>query len=490
MKENRPWLIWLTIIAVILAGVGIFFYYTLFRQSKSELIETIPTDATFIFTLNDNDGFVSGTKELTPYLNELFAMDALPAYETMRSKLPAGEYDLTVSGHIQDNTVSLLFNTHVDKAAFRRLLRVLSIDPNNYTAFENNRIYTYGTNYKSVKFVYTNHIISFSTDLDLLKRAIVQHSHPKNLLSDKQFKEMYRLSEKNQKQNWLIINTKDYIPYLSTFLNGEAAKTLSKCLNPIGWTALQLRFSGNGMYLSGYTLVSQPDDSRYGFFIQRSGNGSEITCLFPAKPDWYVQLETPRLRESNKMKTLQHPEQFTELNPSEAGYFSLRTDSCNHRFSILLPDSSKNALEVFYRNAAAADSVRKAHPDGLFPIPFPLSPLLTTFAPDSATWFMEKDNALVFSDSKEALKAYQNSLKTIGNLTQNRLYPFVNEAIASSSLLDFVIFNETDNTFWGNHLSEKGKASHFAKELRIFSLSCDAMDNGGHLLPVNLYLLF
>ena len=55
MKENRPWLIWLTIVAVLLAGVGIFFYYNLFRQSKSELIEAIPTDAAFIFTLNDNE---------------------------------------------------------------------------------------------------------------------------------------------------------------------------------------------------------------------------------------------------------------------------------------------------------------------------------------------------------------------------------------------------------------------------------------------------
>ena len=133
-RESRPWLIWLTIFAVIAAGIGAYFYYTLFRQAKSELIEAIPTDAAFIFALNDNDGFVSSTAMLTPYLNELFVMDALPAYETMRSKLPAGEYDLTVSGHTQGNTISLLFNMHADKAAFKRLLRALSIDPNNYTA--------------------------------------------------------------------------------------------------------------------------------------------------------------------------------------------------------------------------------------------------------------------------------------------------------------------------------------------------------------------
>ena len=490
MKENRPWVIWLTIIAILLAGLGVYLYYNFFRQSKSELIEAIPTDAAFIFTLNDNDGFVSSSKEVTPYLNELFAMDALPAYETMRGKLPAGEYDLTVSGHVQNNAVSLLFNTHADKAAFRRLLRALSIDPNNYTAFENNRIYTYGTNFKSIKFVYTNHIISFSTDLELLKRAIVQHSHPKNLLSDKEFKKIYQLSEKNQKQNWLIINTKDYTPYLSTFLNGEASNALGNCLNPIGWTALQLRFSCNGMYLSGYTLVSQPNDNCFDFFVQRSGNGSGITNLFPAKNDWYAQLETPKIRENNKVKTLQHSEQLVELNLSEVGYFSLRTDSCNHRFAILLPDSSKNVLEVFYGNAVAADSVRNAHPDGFFSIPFPLPQLLTTFAPDSATWFMEKDDALIFSDSKEALKAYQSSMKSVGGLVQNRLYPFVNEAVASTSLLNFVIFNEEGNTFWTERLSEKGKASRFGKDLRIFSLSCETMDERNGLLPVNLYLLF
>ena len=490
MKENRPWVIWLTIIAILLAGLGIYLYYNFFRQSKSELIEAIPTDAAFIFTLNDNKGFVSGTKEVTPYLNELFAMDALPAYETMRGKLPAGEYDLTVSGHVQDNAVSLLFNTHADKAAFRRLLRALSIDPNNYTAFENNRIYTYGTNFKSVKFVYTNHIISFSTDLELLKRAIVQHSHPKNLLSDKEFKKMYQLSEKNQKQNWLIINATDYIPYLSTFLNGETSKALAECLNPIGWTAFQLRFSGNGMYLSGYTLVSQPKDSCFDLYIQRTGNGSEITSLFPAKADWYTQLETPKIRENNKLKTLQQADQFVELNPSEMGYFSLYTDSCSHRFAILLPDSSKNVFEVFYGNAAAADSARNAHPDGFFSIPFPLPQLLTTFAPDSATWFIEKENALVFSDSKEVLKAYQSRMRSVGNLSQNRLYPFVNDVVASSSLLNFVIFNEEGNAFWPERLSEKGKASRFGKDLRIFSLSCETMDEKNGLLPVNLYLMF
>ena len=109
MRENRLWLIWLTVIAVILAMVGVFFYYNLLRQSKSELIEAIPTDATFIFAINDNDAFVRDSKSVMPYLNEMFLLDALPAYETMRGKLPIGDLNIL----IQEETLQLNFSQNL-----------------------------------------------------------------------------------------------------------------------------------------------------------------------------------------------------------------------------------------------------------------------------------------------------------------------------------------------------------------------------------------
>jgi len=489
-RESRPWLIWLTIFAVIAVGVGAYFYYTLFRQSKSELIEAIPTDAAFVFALNDNDGFVSSTAMLTPYLNELFVMDALPAYETMRGKLPAGEYDLTVSGHTQGNTISLLFNMHADKAAFKRLLRALSIDPNNYTAFENNRIYTYGTNFKSMKFVYLNHIISFSSDIELLKRAIVQHAHPKNLLSNKQFKEVYQLTEKNRKQNWLIINPSSYMSYLSSFLKEESANKLSDGMKKAGWTAFQLRFSGNEMHFSGYMLTDNPDSEDFEFFVKKAGDGMTITNLYPANIDWYTHLETPKAHDFKSKKLFDDPQTTCDLAPSEIGYFSLRSDSTEYRYAILLPNGEKSAMEILYKDAHRADSARAAHPDGLFPTPQPVRPLLKAFAPDSATWFIEKEDALVFADSKEALKLYQSQLKSAGGLTQNRLYPFVNDAVASSSILNYVLFNDASSTFLNSCLTEKGKASITGQNLRILSFSCETMDKEKSLLPVNLFLHF
>lgn len=486
-RESRPWLIWLTVAAVILAAVGIFFYYNLFRQEKSELIEAIPTDAAFIFALNDNDAFVSSTTSLTPYLNELFVLDAMPAFQTMRGKLPTGEYDLTVSGHVSNDGVGVLFNMHADKAAFKRLLRALSIDPNNYTPFEGNRIYTYGTNFKSMKFVYVNHIISFSTDVELLKRAIVQHAHPKNLLSNKHFKEIYNLTEKNRKQNWLIINPEAYLPYLSSFLNNEMTQKISDGLQHSGWSAFQLRFSGNEMFLSGYMLAETPGNEHFDILVDRIGTDMGITDLYPAQCHWYAHLATPRVAEINRLKKDAKEEVavYQNLHPSEVGYFSIRQDSIDYKYVIMLTDTTKHAIEAFF--GEKADSAQATTADGIYLIANNLTPLLKILAPDSIGCFVQRGSALVFAPTKEAMKVYQNSLKASGNLTQNRHYPFVNEAVASSSVLNFVLFCNENDPYWQSKLSDKGKASHTGKELRIFSLSCETMETGTSLVPVNLF---
>lgn len=488
-RESRPWAIWLTFAAVILAGIGIFFYYTLFRQSKSELIEAVPTDAAFLFVINDNDAFVSGNQPLTPYTNELFVMDALPAFETMRSKLPAGDYDLTVSGHSEGDGLCLLFNMHADKAAFKRLLRALSIDPNNYTPFENNRIYTYGTNYKSVKFVYVNHIISFSTNIDLLKRAIVQHTHPKNLLSGNSFKEVYDLIEKNRKQNWVVLKSKEYLPYLSTFLNNKTAQKVTKSLSKVEWAAFQLRFSGKDLHMSGYMLMDPSQNNLYELLLQKTHSGMEINDLYPSDINWYTYLETPNFRDLSQIakESSSNKTPYVNFNPSEVGYFSMGSDSLEYRYTVLLTNSSKNISEALF--GEKADSAQAAHPDGVYFIPNSFPALLNNTT-DSANYFIISENTIVMSSTPEALKAYQKSMKNGGNIKQNRLYPFVDEAVASSSLLNFVLFNSENTDYWKSKLSDKGKASQFGQDLHIFSISCETMEKGKNLIPVNLYLHF
>jgi hypothetical protein len=154
----------------------------------------------------------------------------------------------------------------------------------------------------------------------------------------------------------------------------------------------------------------------------------------------------------------------------------------------MLTDTSRNVLEAFYGDKV--DSAQEATPDGIYLIPNHLAPLMKMFAPDSVGCFIQKNNALVFAPSKEAMKVYQNSMKTSGSLSQNRYYPFVNEAVASSSVMNFVLFNNENDSHWQTQLSDKGKASQFGQNLRILSVSCETMGKGKNLVPVNLYLHF
>ena len=169
-------------------------------------------------------------------------------------KLPKQKenYFLTISGHPGENSIKILYNTHIDKASFKKLLRSLSIDPANYTSFEQYKIYTYGTNFKSMKFVYFNHILTLSDDIELVKKALIQHTHPKNLLSDDTFKEIYQLSTKNIKQNWLLINNPEYGKSISSLFTDNVISSIKKDNRISKWSAFQLRVSQNELFLSGY----------------------------------------------------------------------------------------------------------------------------------------------------------------------------------------------------------------------------------------------
>ena len=60
-EGHRAWVVWISLIAVILMGVGIFFYYTFLRQTPAALIQVVPNDAVFLFEVHDHDDFVQTT---------------------------------------------------------------------------------------------------------------------------------------------------------------------------------------------------------------------------------------------------------------------------------------------------------------------------------------------------------------------------------------------------------------------------------------------
>lgn len=469
MKEDynseRHWgrIIVLSIIAALLIGVGIFFYYSFFKQTKSELIEAIPTDAVFLYEVNDNTSFTEDMSPLLPYFNELTAMDALPAFETMHNALPAGKYDITISGHPQDNGTVLLFNMHTDKASFKHLLRALSIDPANCETFEQQKIYSYGTNYKNLYFVFFNHILSITTSKDLLKRSIIQHLHPKNLLSDGDFKRLYDLAEKNKKQNWLFLSA-TYLDGLGNYFNAKSANTIKSIKSLANWGAFQIRMSGNDIFLSGYTPAN---DKLLKRFSNLSAEKNIPEDLLPYHTVWY---------------------EYLELAQYDVCHFALPQDSIS-TYSYLLAryDTLSNSYSPF-ANTQHADDVRAAYPNGIFPVNDSiLLPEGSTFDTNHYKAFIHKGNAYIFATSENAITAFMQDLATTGNLGENRFYKFAKGNIASSNLIEFTLYN-TDKKTLAPLLNNQGMSSRFGQDLRIFSLTLSNITDD--YAVVNIYLNF
>jgi len=250
--SRRHFLTIATTAVVIIFGGGIYLYYYFFRQVNAQLIETIPTDAAFLFQINANEAFVKTTKTIHPYISPLFVLDAYPGCQFFIDQLPGKYNQVVFSGHPNGETFSILFACKIHEKSFKQLLSKIQIDKKNCITFERCQIYTFGTHLKRFVFTYHKGIFLASENLTLLKRAIAQLKNPKNLTTLKSFKELFSITEKNKKQNWLILNHEKYFYSLEPYFNGETNTALAQFSSHVSWSAYQVRFSGLEMLLMGY----------------------------------------------------------------------------------------------------------------------------------------------------------------------------------------------------------------------------------------------
>ncbi len=462
--KQRYWIIWISVVAALLIGVGIFFYHHFFKQSKSELIDAVPTDAVFLFEINDHQAFTRDLASLRPYFNELFAMDALPAYETVYNSLPENTYDLSISGHSYGSGLSLLFNTRLDEASFKRLLKELRLDPSNYTSFEQQKIYTFGTDYKSLKIVYCHHILSISDNPELLKKSIVQQRHPKNLLSVQRFKELYRISEKNRKQNWLFIKNQQYADFLKGFFSIDEASFVKIIPQQALWSAFQLRMTQNEIFLSGYI---SSDDEVFKRLKDLTPHGNVPENRIPFTADNYCLIDRG--------------------NYSICG-FTIRNDSLQRHYLLASHDTLTGTFDPF-EESQQLDTLRYRYPDNIFPtsdrIRLPEKP-----ASDTLTYavFTVAGDQYLFAATPEDIAFYNKELSSKGELADNRYYKFSKGNIASSNVLEYAFFNSADRSPLLDRLSEKGKLTQWGKDLRIICISCHSISD--NFVPLNIYINF
>lgn len=459
-------------------------------------METIPTNAAFIIEINDNEDFIRKSNDLLPYLDELFVMDALPAFETIYDYLPNEQYSITISGHGDNAGIFLLFNVGMDMHVFKKLLKALNIDPQNYTPFEEYKIYTYGTNYKSLKIAYYNHILSISENLDLLKKGLILHKHPKNLLSDKSFKRIYHIIEKNKKQNWLILQNDSYLDYISSYADRHLQDKINYLKEKSTWSAYQVRFSGMDLFLSGYATTEAVEFKKLAGQVPQCDVPAHI---LPAATEWYYKVGMPdRTLWTDNIKqqpatprcTPEALAQFNLIAPKTACYFDLTTDSSKHyHYIAILTDTALSCIDTIIGHPQPDSDIPTQYTEGIYPVPADgFNKIISYFDRGQYPYCTEKNGYHIFADTPEAIRFYRKSITLHGTLSDNRYYKFTKDNIASKNLLEYTYFNEYRRKPLMMLMSAKGKMSNVARDLMIFSISCsELIDN---YAAISLYFHF
>ncbi|MDR0206724.1 MAG: hypothetical protein LBI45_05655 [Bacteroidales bacterium] len=277
MLFSRRLITIVTLFVLHLFGGGIYLYYSFFRQANAKLIETIPTDVTFLFQINDNETFLKTVNNIHSYITPLFELDAYPGCQFFVDQLPGKYNQVVFTGHKYGELMSILFVCNINKQAFKPLLSKLQIDEKNCIIFERCKIYTYGTHLKRFVFTYYQGFFLASENIELLKKSITQLKNPKNLTTDKSFEDLFELIEKNQKQNWIILNNNRYFSHCKHFFNEETQSQLSEFFSHTPWCAYQTRFSGLEMFLSGYISVNHNFNSYFNQREQKYAYYSSLT---------------------------------------------------------------------------------------------------------------------------------------------------------------------------------------------------------------------
>lgn len=461
-SSNSKWLAIVSVLAILLVVGGIFVYYNFFRQNNANLIETVPDDALFIFQINDNEQFVKSTSQLSVTLDELFAMGGFAGFQSFLDKAAfrnseRQQLQVMVSGHPDKENVSVLYSAAMKASIFNRLLKTLQIDSRNCTVYNQNEIYNFGTHYRKFYFSWHHNVFSVSENLELLKKSLDQHQKIANLLSDKNFKGMYELVEKNGKQNWFLTN---YAQFLARFKENvtEQEQELFSFENEQNWAAYQVRFTENEFKWAGYIQDSD-------FQCDNKNNPEFPNEIFPEATDYYIFNQTP------------------------APYylFSLTKDTVTYHYCAVAADTVRIPYQKLLPEGHTLDSCVKFKNVPIYRSALHNAEITSDISTVATDYFVEKEGYWIFSDTVAALQRYLNFTSSAATIMDNPAFRAAknNMPQACSQQISHFFNSPVSRLLF---FSENSLKLNTAQKISVFSFSINPTAEG--LATSNLYIKF
>ena len=474
---------------ILMMGMGIFFYHNFFRQNNAQLIEAVPPESSFILQINNNEYFTKNTTQLFPYLDELLYLSALPGLEFFVDRITLKKPTVMLSGYSNGENTFLLFSANTTESHFSTFLKNLRIDHRNFTPFDKSKIYTYGTHLRKFYFSFNNNIVSISEDIELLKKSIVQHKHPRNLLSDKTFSNFYDIVSKNEKQNWLIIHNFHFFK-LKKELFSDYYQHLCQSLSEIpDWSIFQISFNDKEVILSGYMdykhLFSKNLHTEF-----THETTSSPAHIIPFTSSFYSVLKQPV---SSQSFLLKNDSDFHSVIPdfevTELIKFQLNRDTSIYQFIAFPIDTNRNHSFFISTDSTQHSEITTKKGDKIY-----LSSLnhLHTYSIISMqniglNYFTLYRDYYIFAEAMTDLDYFLQQIKQ-QNFTQQSNYQFTKSNLPSSSGYEFCVIIPDKRSNVIPLFSDKKCYDNTIRNLQVFAFSFAKPEKD--LVPVTVYIKF
>ncbi len=477
------------LLAVLLVVGGIFAYTYYLKRTTAELMSVVPSDAAFVFQVNDNALFAKSISSCKDNLNEVFSLDALAGFEyfaDMASSQKQERTDIVIAGLNGEEGAELLFAAYMQKSSFDRIIKDLKINKEDYSTFETHKIYTAATHFHEFKIVYLNGIFVAAETMPLLQRSIHQLAGPQCLTSCKSFNDLASVIHKNDKQNWLIINHRQFVDMQAAKLDSVYLSQWNYVAELADWSAYLVRFSEKEMLLSGYSTVK--DGSVFCQYAASEAACSVPENAIPSGISYYVCNSLPQsytLAASEGDTAASSP---VSLPMKEVVCFAVDGDTSRSHYLMVPADTLTDAVETaYFTSAPAGESSYKN-----VPVHLCRATNLAAFYPQmkqdfSTNYVFYYGGYYIFTESFAMVRSYLDDVMANKVLAGNQHYQFTKGNLPSNKGFEFYYVNNDArmNRFFARSFMRKKPG---LSSLKIFAYSY--AKPVGNLLPNTICVRF
>ena len=478
-------------ILVILVAGGIYAYTKYLKRNTAELIAVVPSDAAFVFQINDNEGFVRSISSSKGCLNEVFSLDALAGFEYFADMGLANNDNkkkIVISGHSIDGQTALLFSVYMQQFAFYEILKDLKINPKDYVKYKTRRIYTATTHFHEFKICYLNGIFVAAETQPLLEKAIHNLAGAGCLTRLPDFQPVNDIIHKNVKQNWLIFNHSNFKECQSSKIDSTYRAAIGTIEELASWSAYQIRFNDNEVVLSGYSTINEG-----AFFSEYAASDADLTLpddIIPASISSYVCSTLPKTYELTTEMT-EGDSTFTtstQWHLEDVVCFRIRRDTNLFHYMMLPADSATVEAEAYYfAPAPKEESLYRGVPIVLCNA-HDIAALYPQLHQDFETAYaICYRNHYILTESYAAARAYLDDVMQSKVLAANQQYQFTkgNLPTGKGFELYYINYNNQFNEYLTRPFLKKKPG---ITNLKVFAFSFQKPV--GDLLPNTVYLRF